>query len=49
MEKLEGKIAVVMGGNSGGGFVIAQRFVADGAHIFITGVVGKANSMLQSR
>ena len=36
MEKLEGKIAVVTDGNSGVGFAIAQRFVADGAHILIT-------------
>jgi short-subunit dehydrogenase involved in D-alanine esterification of teichoic acids len=35
MEKLEGKIAVVTDGNSGIGFAIAQRFVADGAHIYL--------------
>ncbi|HYS10443.1 MAG TPA: SDR family oxidoreductase [Myxococcales bacterium] len=37
MGKLEGKIAVVTGGNSGIGFATAKRFVADGAYVFITG------------
>ncbi len=35
--KLEGKIALVTGGNSGIGLATAQRFVAEGAHVFITG------------
>ncbi|MDX8470276.1 glucose 1-dehydrogenase [Mesorhizobium sp. VK23B] len=37
MAKLEGKIAVVTGGSSGIGFAVAQRFAAEGAHVFITG------------
>jgi NAD(P)-dependent dehydrogenase (short-subunit alcohol dehydrogenase family) len=37
MGKLEGKIAVVTGGNSGLGLATAERFVAEGAHVFITG------------
>ena len=37
MPKLEGKIAVVTGGNSGIGFATAKRFVAEGAYVFITG------------
>src|SRR5919204_6883954 len=37
MEKLEGKVAVITGGNSGIGLAIAQRFVSDGAYVFITG------------
>jgi NAD(P)-dependent dehydrogenase (short-subunit alcohol dehydrogenase family) len=37
MGKLEGKIAVVTGGNSGLGLATAQRFVAEGAYVFITG------------
>jgi len=37
MKKLEGKIAVVTGGNSGIGLATAQRFVAEGAYVFITG------------
>jgi NAD(P)-dependent dehydrogenase (short-subunit alcohol dehydrogenase family) len=37
MNKLEGKIAVITGGNSGIGLATAQRFVAEGAHVFITG------------
>ncbi|MGC2597707.1 MAG: SDR family NAD(P)-dependent oxidoreductase, partial [Nitrososphaeraceae archaeon] len=37
MEKLEGKVAVITGGNSGIGFATAQRFVSDGAYVFITG------------
>jgi NAD(P)-dependent dehydrogenase (short-subunit alcohol dehydrogenase family) len=35
--KLEGKIAVVTGGNSGIGLATAKRFVSDGAYVFITG------------
>jgi NAD(P)-dependent dehydrogenase (short-subunit alcohol dehydrogenase family) len=37
MSKLEGKIAVITGGNSGIGLATAQRFVAEGAYVFITG------------
>jgi NAD(P)-dependent dehydrogenase (short-subunit alcohol dehydrogenase family) len=35
--KLDGKIAVITGGNSGIGLATAQRFVAEGAYVFITG------------
>lgn len=38
MKKLEGKVAPIAGGNSGIGLATAkQRFVAEEAHIFITG------------
>jgi NAD(P)-dependent dehydrogenase (short-subunit alcohol dehydrogenase family) len=37
MKKLEGKIAVITGGNSGIGLAAAQRFVAEGAYVYITG------------
>jgi NAD(P)-dependent dehydrogenase (short-subunit alcohol dehydrogenase family) len=37
MEKLAGKIAVITGGTSGIGLATAQRFVAEGAYVFITG------------
>ena len=36
-QKLAGKIALVTGGNSGIGLATAQRFVAEGAYVFITG------------
>jgi NAD(P)-dependent dehydrogenase (short-subunit alcohol dehydrogenase family) len=35
--KLESKVAVVTGGNSGIGLATAKRFVAEGAYLFITG------------
>jgi NAD(P)-dependent dehydrogenase (short-subunit alcohol dehydrogenase family) len=36
-KRLDGKIAVITGGSSGLGLATAQRFVAEGAHVFITG------------
>jgi len=35
--RLKGKITVITGGNSGIGLATAQRFVAEGAYVFITG------------
>src|SRR5438309_8767036 len=35
--KLDGRIALVTGGNSGIGLATAKRFVSEGAYVFITG------------
>ena len=36
-KRLDGKIAVITGGNSGIGLATAQRFVQEDAYVFITG------------
>jgi NAD(P)-dependent dehydrogenase (short-subunit alcohol dehydrogenase family) len=49
MGKLEGKVAVIKGGNSGIGLATAHRFVADGASVFITGRLRRARRAAEHR
>src|SRR5881296_2269432 len=45
MNKLEGKIALVTGGNGGIGLATAKQFVNEGAYVFITGIQGDVSNL----
>ena len=51
MSKLKDKVAVITGGSSGIGLATAERFVAEGAYVFITGrrqaELDKAKSLIE--
>ena len=46
MKRLEGKVAVITGGSSGMGLATAQRFIDEGAYVFIT-AAAKTKSIRQ--
>ncbi|RZI98849.1 MAG: SDR family NAD(P)-dependent oxidoreductase, partial [Haliea sp.] len=42
MTNLQGRVALITGGNSGIGLAIARRLARDGAHIVVNGIVAEA-------
>ncbi|MFI9832872.1 SDR family NAD(P)-dependent oxidoreductase [Streptomyces sp. NPDC051913] len=49
MGKLDGKTAVITGGSSGIGLATAKTFVAEGAHVYITGLDPEELAAAQAR
>jgi NAD(P)-dependent dehydrogenase (short-subunit alcohol dehydrogenase family) len=47
-KRLDGETAVITGGNSGIGLATAQRFVQEGAYVFISGRMSSIKQLIDN-